>query len=208
MIVERMEVGELRVNCYVVACESTRRAIVIDPGAEAERIARLLKARVYSLAMIINTHGHFDHIGGNAYLKEEFPAALAIHPSDAFMLTDAEANLSSFMPEGLTVLSPTADRILKDGDRAVAGTVSLEVMHTPGHTPGSICLLGEGVLFSGDTLFRDGVGRTDFPGGDCSQLCDSLAAKIFALSDCIRVCPGHGPETSIGRERQAWETRL
>ena len=100
------------------------------------------------------------------------------------------------------MLSPTADRILKDGDRAVAGTVSLEVMHTPGHTPGSICLLGEGVLFSGDTLFRDGVGRTDFPGGDCSQLCDSLAAKIFALSDCIRVCPGHGPETSIGRERR------
>ena len=118
------------------------------------------------------------------------------------MLGDAEANLSCFLEEGLAVLSPDADLMLSDGDRVTAGTVSLQVMHTPGHTPGSICLLGEGVLFSGDTLFRDGVGRTDFPGGDCTQLLDSLAAKIFVLSDSTRVCPGHGQETSIGQERR------
>ncbi|NLU41218.1 MAG: MBL fold metallo-hydrolase [Firmicutes bacterium] len=208
MIVERMEVGELGVNCYVVACEPTRQAIVIDPGAEAERIARLIETRGYSLSLIVNTHGHFDHIGGNAHLKGRFSPTLAIHRSDAGMLADAEANLSCFLPGELAVISPTADLMLSDGDRVTAGTVSLEVIHTPGHTRGSICLLGEGVLFSGDTLFRDGVGRTDLPGGDCAELRDSLATRILVLPDSTRVCPGHGPETSIGQERQGWETRL
>lgn len=208
MIVERVEVGELGVNCYIVACESTRQAMVIDPGAEAERVAQLIETRGYSLRLIVNTHGHFDHIGGNAHLKARFSPTLAIHRLDACMLADPEANLSWFLPERLSVVSPMADRMLSDGDRVAAGTASLEVIHTPGHTSGSICLLGEGVLFSGDTLFKDGVGRTDLPGGDGSQLSDSLAAKIFVLPDSTRVCPGHGPETSVGQERQEWETRL
>jgi hydroxyacylglutathione hydrolase len=208
MIVERIEVGELGVNCYIVACESTRQAMVIDPGAEAERIAQLIETRGYSLRLIVNTHGHFDHIGGNAHLKARFSPTLTIHRLDACMLADPEANLSWFLPERLSVVSPMADRMLSDGDRVAAGTASLEVMHTPGHTSGSICLLGEGVLFSGDTLFKDGVGRTDLPGGDGSQLSDSLAAKVFVLPGSTRVCPGHGPETSVGQERQEWETRL
>lgn len=207
MIVERVEVGELGVNCYIVACESTRHAMVIDPGAEAERIAQLIETRGYSLRLIVNTHGHFDHIGGNAHLKARFSPTLAIHGLDACMLADPEANLSWFLPEELSVVSPVADRMLSDGYRVAAGTASLEVIHTPGHTPGSICLLGEGVLFSGDTLFKDGVGRTDLPGGDGSQLRDSLAAKVFVLPDSTRVCPGHGPETSVGQEREDWETR-
>jgi len=201
MIIERVSVGELEANCYIVACKSTRKAIVTDPGDEGPKIADYIDANGYHLEALVATHGHFDHIGACAYLKEQFQAQMAIHALDAGMLVDPMKNLSGMFPGLERVVAPPADVILDSDATVTAGRLSLSVVHTPGHTPGSICLVGPGVLFSGDTLFRNGVGRTDFPGGDPDMLSESLSRLVFALDDDVRIYPGHGPDTTVGRER-------
>jgi len=186
----------LAVNCYVVSEQDT--AIVIDPVIEGEAVLAYLQARQLKLAAIINTHGHADHIAGNQWFREQTGAPVWIHAADAVYLTDPALNLSSMvMGEGMK--SPEAERLLKDGDQIALGTASLTVIHTPGHTPGSICLLGPGVLFSGDTLFRSSVGRSDFPGGDARVLRESLQ-KLKELPPATRIYPGHGQETTMAEE--------
>lgn len=186
----------LAVNCYVVSEQDT--AIVIDPVIEGEAVLAYLQARQLKLAAIINTHGHADHIAGNQWFREQTGAPVWIHATDAAYLTDPALNLSSMvMGEGMK--SPEAERLLKDGDQIALGTAFLTVIHTPGHTPGSICLLGPGVLFSGDTLFRSSVGRSDFPGGDARVLRESLQ-KLKELPPATKIYPGHGQETTMAEE--------
>lgn len=199
MKIAQMTVGAFGVNCYIVFDEQTKEAIVIDPGDQAEEILSKLAAESLSVNYIVNTHGHADHIGANRMLKEKTGAKIAIHELDAPMLTDAKLNLSAFM--GGAVLSDAADIILKDGDTIDIGGEALTVIHTPGHTKGGVCLLLGDMLFSGDTLFAESVGRCDFPGGDMRELVDGIQNKLMKLSDSVRVFPGHGPGTSIGRER-------
>jgi glyoxylase-like metal-dependent hydrolase (beta-lactamase superfamily II) len=196
-----LEVGSLGTNCYIVYDEATREAAVIDPGGSFEQIAAVIGNEKLAVKYIINTHGHADHVFANLRLKEATGAPILIHEADAGMLTSGQRNLSAFI--GGSVSCGPADTLLKEGDVVkVAAGLELTVIHTPGHTPGGICLLTDGVLFSGDTLFAESIGRTDFPGGSYSQLISGIKEKLLVLDDAVRVLPGHGPETTIGWERR------
>ncbi|NLC07129.1 MAG: MBL fold metallo-hydrolase [Syntrophomonadaceae bacterium] len=206
MILLGMEVGQLGTNCYIVGCEETREAAVIDPGGDALKILKFLERNNLKLTHIINTHGHIDHIGGNRALKDQTQAELIIHEEDASMLTSAGRNLSLF--SGMVMSGPAADRTVKEGDKIKVGnTVVLEVIHTPGHTPGGMSLKlevdGKNILFVGDTLFNGSIGRTDFPGGSYRQLIESIQQKIMVFPDETEVYPGHGPGTTVGFERKS-----
>lgn len=201
MILHSLQVGPLASNCYIVGCEETRQGIVIDPGAESARILRLLYKEALEIPLIVLTHYHFDHVGAAAPLQESLGATLAIHASDAPSLRNPPSLFRRLLPE---VPSLKADRLLRDGERLTIGRLTLTVLHTPGHSPGSIALYipEEGIIFSGDTLFCEGVGRTDFPGGDMRALIESIRSKLFTLPDETIVYPGHGPSTTIGWEKQ------
>lgn len=186
----------MAVNCYVVSEQDT--AVVIDPVVEVEMILDYLRKQELKLLAIVNTHGHADHIAGNQRLAVETGAPVWIHEADAAYLADPALNLSQMvLGEGMT--SPKAERLLTDGDQITVGGTVLTVIHTPGHTPGSICLLGSGALFSGDTLFKASVGRSDFPGGDGKILRQSLQ-KLKKLPPETIIYPGHGQETSLKEE--------
>lgn len=207
MLIERIIVGELETNCYIVACEKSREAIVIDPGAEPDRILKRLSELGVRCLYIVNTHGHADHIGANGEIKATTSSRIAIHEMDAGALGSPEGNLSAFVhPEGEEVASPPADILLHDGDMIRFGQESLRVIHTPGHTPGGICLVGDSCAFTGDTLFRFGVGRTDLPGGDYGDLACSLEERVFRLPGHVTVYPGHGPKTTIQEEIDFWRS--
>ncbi len=192
---EKLTVGALETNCYVIG--SGDRALVIDPGDEANKITDLLNRNNWKLDYVINTHGHADHIGGNYQLKK-LGAQILIHPADAGMLNDPQKNLSQFTG-GEFLTGPAADNLLQEGDWSWQEE-EIKIIHTPGHTPGGICLLWGDWLFSGDTLFAGGVGRTDLPGGNMEDLIASIREKLFKLPGDIKVFPGHGPETTIGFE--------
>lgn len=196
MILERLQVGSLDTNCYILGDEDTGEAMVIDPGAEGEKILDLLNKLDLEIKYIINTHGHHDHIGANEFLMENSEAELLIHRDDAEHLVNPEYNLSFFSQENIT--GPEADRCLVEGEQVECGVWDLEVLHTPGHTPGGIILLGNGKLFAGDTLFAMGVGRTDFPNGSRQKLMNSIQEKIIPLTDDLEVYPGHGPTGGLG----------
>lgn len=195
MQVERFVLNSLATNCYVVFCDG--EAVVVDPGAEAPEILEFLQENQLRVVAIVNTHGHCDHIRGNAWFLEKTGAPLLIHEADAAFLSDPELNLG---PQVRLEAAPTkADRLLKEGDEVSVGSGCLRVIHTPGHTPGGICLYGPGILLSGDTLFRSSVGRWDFPGSDEQALHRSLR-KLAVLSPETIVYPGHGFSTTIARE--------
>ncbi len=194
-----LQVGALGTNCYIIYCEKTMQAAIIDPGGDAEEIIAETVRRKLDVVLIINTHGHADHIGANDALKESTGAEICIHESDAAMLSSAHKNLSIYI--GNHISGSQADRLLKDGDVLQIGKLRLTVAHTPGHTPGGISLIGDGIVFSGDTLFAQSVGRSDFPGGSHAQLVRSIKEKLLPLDDEVKVFPGHGPATSIGEER-------
>ncbi len=203
MKVETLVVGQLQACCYIVACERSKQAMIVDPGDEPERIASAVERENLQVALILNTHGHADHIAANSALKRRFAgASLAIHSSDAAMLEDPQANLSALF--GLPITSPSADRVLVDGDVVRLGDVEFSVIHIGGHSPGSICLLTYGdagsILFSGDTLFAGGIGRTDFPGGDLPELITGIKERLLSLPPETVVYPGHGPATTIREE--------
>lgn len=200
MKVITLMVGNLATNCYIACCEKTGEAAVIDPGGSAGDILAAINSEGLKVKYIINTHGHADHILANLQLKEATGAPILIHEADAAMLTSAQLNLSVYVG-GKAVCGP-ADRLLKEGDIISFGEVNLTVLHTPGHTPGGISLYAGDVVFSGDTLFAESVGRSDFPGGSHSQLINSIKEKLMVLDDAVRVLPGHGPETRIGWERK------
>ncbi len=205
MRIHNFIVNALQTNCFVV--DDAGEAMIIDPGGDAESIARYLDENRLTPRFIVDTHAHFDHIAANTDLKRRYPdAVLAAHEADADALADPEKNLSVMM--GVDFRSAEADRRLKEGDELHVGACALRVLHTPGHTPGGVCLYCEAppdhdapVLFAGDTLFAGGVGRTDFPGGDMALLIRSIREKLLVLPDETRVFTGHGPATTIARER-------
>lgn len=185
-------------NAYLLIVE--QEALLIDPGGHEKDILRFLEERELRLQSIVFTHGHVDHILGSARLKEETEATLMIHSEDGPMLTDSKKNLSFFLSGmGGRLEGPPADHLLKEGEEIALSSIELKVLHTPGHTPGCIGLLGEGILFSGDTLFAQGVGRTDFPGGSMKSLMKSIKEKFLILDDETVVYSGHGPESTIAR---------
>lgn len=192
-------VGALETNCYLVYCEETLQCAVVDPGAEPERIFLEIAEAELKPVVIINTHGHVDHIGANRDMKDHFGVPLYIHGADSPMLGKIQQlELSLFLG---AKDSPPADHLMRDAEEIKIGNSVLRVLHTPGHSPGSVSLLGDGFLLSGDTLFFEGVGRTDLPGGSQKQLEQSLREKVMTLPDETVVLPGHGPLTSVGQER-------
>jgi glyoxylase-like metal-dependent hydrolase (beta-lactamase superfamily II) len=189
-------VGEIMVNCYLLW--SGTEAGVIDPGGPVDELEQFLAEHSLQLKWIVNTHGHVDHIAGNGVLHRKYGAPLLIHPADRVMLTSATANLSVFMGEN--IVSPDADRVLQDGDQLTLGGEIITVIATPGHTPGGISLYTPGLLFAGDTLFQESIGRSDFPGGNHQELLTSIRERLFTLPVETVVLPGHGGATSIGYE--------
>jgi len=189
----------LMANCFILGCEKTLNAAVIDPGDDVDQILLSLSESKLKLNYIINTHGHFDHAGGNNKLKSATKAPILIHKLDAPMLVQLANSASHF---GLSVEnSPAPDKLLEDDDLISFGNITLKVIHTPGHSPGGISLFHDGSLFVGDTLFAGSIGRTDFEGGDYDQLINSVQKKLFLLGDDTKVYTGHGGETTIGQEK-------
>jgi hydroxyacylglutathione hydrolase len=192
MIIETFTVGMLSTNCYIASSKETKEAILIDPGlefsSEANPIFDYIAIRKLKVKFIVNTHGHDDHIKGNAFFQQKLNVPICIHSLDIHFIESAEMGM---FPANVT---------LEDGGLVKFGNETLKVMHTPGHTPGSICLVGEKLVFTGDTLFAGGIGRTDFPGGSMSDMRLSLK-KLVSLPDYLLVCPGHG-ETSMIREEK------
>ncbi len=200
MIIRALPVGPLQANCYVVGCEQTRQAAVIDPGGDANEILATLEKDTLSLSVIINTHGHFDHVGANKDLKTATNADLMIHKLDAPMLEHLSRSAAAW---GLRAEdSPVPDRLLNDGDTIDFGTIQLKVIHTPGHSPGGISLHVDSAVFVGDSLFSGSIGRTDLPGGDYDTLITSIQTKLFSLPDDTTVYNGHMEPTTIGREKR------
>ena len=200
MILEKLEVGLFASNCYIVGAESNREGIIIDPGAEANKILKKVEDLELEIKLIVLTHGHIDHVGALKEVKEATDAEVAIHVDGAGSLQARPSSGREFyLP--LQVLPPP-DRLLKDGDNIDISDLHFWVLHTPGHTPGGICLLGEGVVFTGDTLFNFSIGRFDMPGGSGSQLMNGIHTKLMVLPDSTIVYPGHGPNTTISDERQ------
>jgi glyoxylase-like metal-dependent hydrolase (beta-lactamase superfamily II) len=187
-------------NCFIVGCENTKTAVVIDPGDEADKILMALAESQLTVKYIINTHGHFDHVGANKKMKGVTGAEILIHAADADMLEQISIASRAF---GMSVEdSPPADRTIAEGDKITFGDITLNVIHTPGHSLGGISLSTDGVVFVGDSLFYGSIGRTDFPGGDYNTLISSIKNKLFPLGDDVVVYTGHGPSTTIGQEKR------
>lgn len=199
MIIKTLPVGDLFTNCYVVGCERTALAAVIDPGDEAERILAVAQAAGWTVTHILLTHAHFDHMAAASDLVQATGAPLFIHPDEQSLLVAAAgATLFGFPTPDV----PATVSYLADGQEIAIGDVILRVIHAPGHSPGGVCFYAaaEGVVFDGDVLFADGIGRTDLPGGQYATLVRSIE-RLLSLPDETAVYPGHGPATTIGRER-------
>jgi hydroxyacylglutathione hydrolase len=194
-------VGPLETNCYLVYCPETLECAVVDPGAEAGNITRQIAEKELKPRLILNTHGHVDHIGANKDIKDKYDIPLFIHSADSPML---ESVLQTEMGLFLGAKdSPPADHFLDDEEEIKIGKSHLKVIHTPGHSPGSVSFLGDGFLLSGDTLFFGGVGRTDLPGGSWQELVSSIKNKILTMPEDMIVLPGHGPHTTVGEEKRS-----
>ncbi|MBN1493383.1 MAG: MBL fold metallo-hydrolase [Candidatus Omnitrophica bacterium] len=194
MQIQTIVVGDYQVNCYILSADQ-KNAIVIDPGFEHGKITKLLAQEGLTPRIIINTHGHADHIGTN----RAWGLPIWIGEGDAAFLNDPARNLSAFFDAPVT--SPKAERTLQDGEVCEAYGMTFTVLTTPGHTPGGICLLFDDCVFTGDTLFYASVGRTDLPGSDPRAIIPAINDKLMVLDDRIAVYPGHGPATTIGFER-------
>lgn len=198
MNIERLVLGPLDTNCYLVSASADSPLLVIDPAGDAEDLLAAIGVR--DVALIVLTHCHFDHLGAASRLAESCGAGIAVHEDDADFITDPVGTGGSMW--GFDAVAPPASRLLVDGDALGPDGLELTVIATPGHTPGSICLEGSGHVFTGDTLFAGSVGRTDFPRGDSGALVASIRDKLVPLDDAQMIHPGHGPDSTIGRERR------
>lgn len=198
MIIKRLVVGPLEENSYIVGDEKTKDAVVIDPGDEGDRINDMIKDEGFKVSAIICTHAHFDHVGAVGDIKAATGAKILMHKDDVktYGMARDQGAIWGFEVDDL----PAPDGFLDEGDEVKVGGLSFKVLHTPGHSPGGICLYGEGIVITGDTIFQGSVGRTDFPGGSYERLKESFV-RLLELPDDTKVYSGHGPETSIGRER-------
>jgi glyoxylase-like metal-dependent hydrolase (beta-lactamase superfamily II) len=199
MILEKISVGALQSNCYILASQRNSRAIIIDPGAEARKIRKVLEKYNLAPALVINTHGHYDHIGAD----DEFKVPVYAHKLDAPMLKDARLNMSGLFSLPRTVKSEVI--LVEDNQVIESDGIQLKVMHLPGHTPGGIGLLlqkpASGIVFTGDALFYHGIGRSDLDGGDEEALIKAIKEKLLILADATEVHPGHGASSTIGEEK-------
>jgi glyoxylase-like metal-dependent hydrolase (beta-lactamase superfamily II) len=207
MILESITVGPIQANCYILGCPETREALLIDPGDEPDRIARRVERHDLRPVAYLHTHGHLDHVGATAGLKRRFGGRILLHRADLFLYEHAREHAEAYgieIPATLPV-----DAFIEEGEEIAWGTLKGRVRHTPGHSPGGVCLLVPGGdreedrIFTGDTLFAGSVGRTDLPGGSMPQLMRSIREKLLALPDPTVVASGHGPTSTIGAERQA-----
>ena len=203
MDIEQMKVGYMDVFCYIVSCPVKKEALVIDPAGNEEDIVERINQNGLILKYIVNTHGHADHTCGNAKMKDLTGAQIIMHEEDDKIFNSPEGQVMA-RQMGFA-LSPHADIFVKDGDEISAGDVTLKVIHTPGHSPGGICLLGDGNLFTGDTLFVGAIGRTDLPGASYEDFMDSINRKLMTLPEETIVWPGHDygdrPSSTIGIEK-------
>jgi len=196
MILKTIVVGPNQANCYIVGSKASKEAVIIDPGAAADLIKKALSETGLAAKFIINTHGHADHIGSN----KDFNIPVLIHKADSAFLKSPYKNMSVFFGHWIT--SPAAERFLADGEKIDACGMIFEIMHTPGHTPGGICIKTAKIIFTGDTLFAGGVGRTDLSGSSEKDLLNSIRNKLMVLDDSFIIYPGHGPASTIGEERK------
>ncbi len=196
--------GMFATNCFVAYCSETHEAVVIDPGvgdpAEVDELTAFISRNKLQVKFIVNTHGHPDHSCGNREVKKAFDAPICVHEADAYMLGDSGRDTATYF--GYDCVSPPADVLLHDGDSVKFGNCALKVVHCPGHSAGSIVLVGEKEVFTGDTLFAGSIGRTDFPGSSERDMQVSLQ-KLKGFSDYFVVFPGHGTVSSMGVEKQS-----
>jgi hydroxyacylglutathione hydrolase len=199
MTIDKIVVGQLCVNCYIVCAGDASEAAVIDPGDEFERIAELIDRQGLAPKYIFFTHAHYDHVCAAGELKGRYGAAIVMHEAERETYAGTKSLCLSWGFEEEDF--PAPDMLVKDGDEILLGDTVFKVVHTAGHTPGSVCLYAEGLLFTGDTLFRRSVGRTDLPGGNSAELAGSLK-RLMSLPPATKVCCGHGDETTIGEESE------
>ena len=200
MILQTVVVGPLSENCFVIGCEATKTGAIIDPGDEAAQIIRIVEKQALEIKYILLTHGHIDHLAVLQKLKEKYQAEFLMHQDDLLLVKNASMQAAMFgLPDPG---APTPDRFLAEGDTVTLGKLSINILHTPGHSPGSITFFVDDKLFVGDLIFSGSIGRTDLPGGNYEQLIQSVENKIFTLPDATVIFPGHGPATSAGTEKR------
>jgi len=200
MLLYKIAVGSFEVNCYILAEKRGGKGVIIDPGDEGKLILNKVKENDLGIIYIIATHAHIDHIGDVELIREATGAEFLLHPLDIPFLKDPQLNLSFILESPRSFLLPHSS--IQEGEKLQVGSLEIKVMHTPGHTPGSICLEVDKCVFSGDTLFAGGVGRVDFPGGDFKRLRRSIREKLLSLPPNTRILPGHGPESTVEKEKR------
>ena len=199
MIIKTVVVGPLEVNCYIIGCEESMEAAIIDPGGDADEIIKTIQSEGLKPEFIINTHAHFDHVGAVRAIQEHFKIDFLLHKDDLFLIENLDQQVMQFGFD--RVAKPDVNKFIKNGDNVSLGKMAIKAIHTPGHTPGGVCYYVDNNVFVGDTLFAGSIGRTDFPGSSYEQLIQSIKENLFPLGDSVVVYTGHGSSTSIGNEK-------